>query len=210
MAPSLSLLTRESVARRRGVAPNARHERLADIQCAQSQARASIWRSAIETLDDALPPAAGNGVLAVATVGELGDHTPPKGLRRKVAGHLPDLPLARKRSKDRHRSGLADAGAAVLLEDEELVHPAAGAADLYSTINQRKPGVVTVNDNNEGVAVGSVPVPVKVVAVLAASVELLVPDVRKIVLIELEHSAHRQPIIGAGAADFKLAHGQPE
>jgi len=135
------------------------------------------------------------------------NYTSPKRLRGEVVWHLAYFPMPRKLCEDPHCNGTSDTGAAVLLEYKELIHPVAGTANLYCTINKRKSGVVTVNNGNERMAVGFLPVPIKRVSVLAASVKLLVPDVREIVLIELEHSVDRKPIIGTGATNFKMVYG---
>jgi hypothetical protein len=56
-------------------------------------------------------------------------------------------------------------------------------------------------------AIGIMPIAVECVAVLAMDIELLVPDVREVVLIELQHAEYRKPISGNGSSYYEGAHG---
>lgn len=86
---------------------------------------------------------------------------------------------------------MAHAMASVLLEDEELVHPVAFGSDSYRSVHERKAGVLALVGSNKWMEALRVPVSVECVAILSVAVEVLVPNVRKVMLVELKHSLDR-------------------
>ncbi len=136
----------------------------------------------------------GELVLVVAAGGVRVHRRAPEGLRGNVARHLTDFPAAGQGRE--HRVGQHAPGTLtpVLLQNEELVHPPAVRSDSNPPVHERKAGIAVGGKRYEGKAAFCLPVPIEVVAVLAVAVEVLVPDVGQVVLVELQHALERQPI----------------
>ena len=94
-----------------------------------------------------------------------------------VLRHLTDFPLARQGCEDFSSQVPAYAAPAVLLENEELVHPVGVRADLGCPVNQREAGVAIRNGSDVRSTVLVGPEAVERVSVLAMDVEVLVPYV---------------------------------
>jgi hypothetical protein len=142
-------------------------------------------------LNYALPPANAYLVFLEMSVCVLADDLSPKGLRANVLRHLTDLPATRQGGEHRLRKKLADASMPVPLEDKELIHPIAVRPDPNFLIDESEARVSSIDGGNKGMEAFRVPVAVERIAVLAMSVEILVPDVREVVLVELEHPLDR-------------------
>ena len=147
--------------------------------------------TALEDLNDSLPPASTYLVLPEATACVLADDLAPERLRWKVFRHFTYLPAAAQGGEHRVRKKLAYALVPVLLKDEELVHPVAVRSDANRLISESEARVLTIDDGDKGMETFCVPVAVERIAVLTVRVEILIPDVRQVVLIELKHPLDR-------------------
>lgn len=107
---------------------------------------------------------------------------------------MTDLPATEQGSEYRLCKQLADAFVPVLLEDEELIHPVPVRSDVNRLIYQSETRVLAIDGGNKGIKAFCVPVPVERVAVLTVRVEILIPDLRQVVLVELKHPMDRETI----------------
>jgi len=119
-----------------------------------------------------------------------------------VLRHLTDLPLTRQGGEHLSSQVPAHAGPSILLEDKKLVHPMGVRADLGCPIHQCETSVASGNRSDVCTTVVARPEAIERIPVLAMDVEVLVPYVRQIVLVELEHSLNRQSILGNSQSDL--------
>ena len=93
---------------------------------------------------------------------------------------------------------LRDAAAPVFLENEELFHPVAVGLSNVSRRNEREPSIAAIDESNVSKEALCEYVFVEVVPELASRIQILVPDVRQLVLIELQHPANRSEVVHGG------------
>ena len=92
--------------------------------------------------------------------------------------------------EDVPRREIAHAHAAVLPDDEELVHPEVTARNLHLPVDETKSSILPIDEKDVRPAVRRRPVAIQGIAVLPVQVQVLVPDVRQVVLVQLEHAEH--------------------
>ena len=105
------------------------------------------------------------------------DDSAPERLRRKIEGHLSNLPATCEEIKQGARGRRAKSLASILLDDEELFKPVVAIWKLDPLSDEREPGVVGVHEHDVGLGIRIGPIFVQFVAVLPVPVKVLVPHV---------------------------------
>src|SRR5688572_6069752 len=140
-----------------------------------------------EALHCALPPALRYLNLAELARGQASEDCAPEGSRGNVAGHLSNLPRPRMVVENVSGKCQPVAAPSVLLEDEELLHPVPVGLSNHRRRDEREPGIATFDQSNVSKEALCEYLFFEVVAVLAPGIQILIPDVRQLVLIELQH-----------------------
>ena len=97
----------------------------------------------------------------------------------------------------------------VLFEDEELLHPVPVGLSNDRRRDQREPGIATFDESNVSKVALCEDRFFEVVAVLAPGIQILIPDVRQLVLGELQHSAEGSEVVRGSKTALKRQRDSP-
>jgi hypothetical protein len=97
----------------------------------------------------------------------------------------------------------------ILLEDEELFHPVPAVLSHDRRRDERKTRIASSDESNVCKEALCKYVLLELVAVLASGIEILIPDVGQLVLVEIQHSADGREVVRGSKTALKRQLASP-